>query len=613
MQQREENIINMKRKNRIYQMCYRVVILVLGFLLFGAWKAPVHAAEQSGTCGVGLTWELSGDVLTISGAGEMSDFADGEFAPWYENAEEIGTINLTSGITSIGDLAFYGCSYLTGVSLPDTVISIGEYAFAECTALQQVHLGSGLQIIEEGAFIQCESLKAIFFPESLTEIGTKAFYRCNGITTVTVPSSVTSMGNQVFAYCENLVRAKVNAAIESLPEWTFYGCSSLTDVSLSSDIVAVGDYAFNHCENLNAVYTQSDSNKVAAEIQQDILQGNEAVSDTYVATYDMPDISMVIKEEFLVETKVTETEDCVITAKNMLDAEKIVIGAVVNNSTGWNKVVSEAKDAVRHGNTQAATVEVYLIGTVIEAADLAQFAGSKVLLRIITDGRVVWEIDMSQMEVSDFSGTYDLGIVITKADADDMEIKSENIYQLEFAGNVDFDVTLGIKVGGGYELASLYQKKLLSYDIIKTMLVDEEDYAWYSLANVDKNTNYFLALDVADVTMEDAVIPATMYEQYEEEEVSYLTDADGVTYRITGRSSKWGITGRQFAMYVGVAMAAMVLVVAIVMVTLNMLKKSREQYRMLEEEAAQRDAIDEEALRMEILREMIEGKDKGKD
>ena len=84
-------------------------------------------------------------------------------------------------MTSIGDGAFYGCSGLTEVTIPNSVTSIGSSAFYDCSGLTEVTIGN-----------------------SVTSIGDYAFRSCYGLTEVTIGNSVTSIGNEVFKYCSRL-------------------------------------------------------------------------------------------------------------------------------------------------------------------------------------------------------------------------------------------------------------------------------------------------------------------------------------------------------------------------------------------------------------------------
>ena len=109
-------------------------------------------------------------------------------------------------VTSIGDHAFYYCSSLTSVTIPNSVTSIGDEAFEYCS-----------------------SLTSVTIPNSVTSIGSSAFQSC-GLTSVTISNSVTSIGECVFDGCNNLETVSLGNSLESIGRKAFNGCERIIDI-----------------------------------------------------------------------------------------------------------------------------------------------------------------------------------------------------------------------------------------------------------------------------------------------------------------------------------------------------------------------------------------------
>ena len=78
-------------------------------------------------------------------------------------------------VTAIGIAAFYGCTDLTSITIPDSITSIGTKTFQFCTSLTSITIPDGVISIGERAFDECTSLTSITIPESVTSIGKNAF------------------------------------------------------------------------------------------------------------------------------------------------------------------------------------------------------------------------------------------------------------------------------------------------------------------------------------------------------------------------------------------------------------------------------------------------------
>ena len=105
-----------------------------------------------------------------------------------ENAVEVVIPGKDSGgndVTSIGSHAFYNCTSLASVTIPDSVTSIGSFAFGYCTNLASVTIPDSVTSIGFYTFANCSGLTRVTIPNSVTEIGLGAFQNCSGLTSVT--------------------------------------------------------------------------------------------------------------------------------------------------------------------------------------------------------------------------------------------------------------------------------------------------------------------------------------------------------------------------------------------------------------------------------------------
>lgn len=632
-----------KQSHIICSVVFFLLVLSLNIMCF---SVPIHAAE-SGSCGNELNWSFSGGHLSITGSGEMTKFTDENMPPWYSSSQEITKVTIGEGVTSIGSLAFYNCSKLKTISLPSTLEMIGARAFKDCTTLPYVGFPSGLKTISEAAFENCASLSGIILPDGLRNIGDYAFYRCYSLTSITIPASVQTFGMVVFAYCENLTQATIECSIVKIPDWTFYGCKNLSVVVLPETISSAGEYAFHDCGKLETIHYNGTSGD---ELMSDIKKDDNGISSTGGITTDEHDgagsnTSSIIEEDgssaTTVITSVKETENSLIikdvdtTNTYLIDGESatipeiveadenanvdieskstVTITSTVNNSDGWTGLAEEVSDALgKRSDIEKAEVVVYVSDSTIFGSDLAKFAGKDVILNLTTSSGDTWKIDASSIsskKVTDRS--YNFAMTITEMKAGKTKIDSDTVFKVEFAEDLDFHITVGIHVGYPYGLATLYEKHFMSYDELQTVVVDADGVAWFSFSNIDKKMDYYVGINVSGKTAYDAVIPTTLYEEYGlVDDEATLTDANGVAYKITGRSSSWGITSNQFAIYMAVIIGGVILIVTLGMFTWNKIQRSKEKYAVNDTyendgEDDDLELIDEEALRMEIMRELL--------
>ncbi len=208
-------------------------------------------AQSSGTCGDNLTWSLADGVLTITGTGDMYDYHNG-YTPWYSKRTYIKSVDISDGVTSIGNYAFFQCR-LTSITIPENVTTIGSSAFYGCSSLTSVTIPNSVTSIEYAAFEGCSSLTSVTIPNSVTSIGDYAFFACSGLTSVTIPNSVTSIGSSAFSGCSSLTSVTIPNSVTSIGDAAFSDCSSLTSITIPNSVTSIGAHAFSGCSSLTSV------------------------------------------------------------------------------------------------------------------------------------------------------------------------------------------------------------------------------------------------------------------------------------------------------------------------------------------------------------------------
>lgn len=164
-----------------------------------------------------------------------------------------GNLEISDGITKIGDYSFCGCSSITNVEMPKSVTVIGEQAFSNCTNLETVILSDGVTDIQLGAFMGCSKLNSISLSNKLEIIGNCAFYGCEQLAEIIIPTSVKTIEGSAFSGCSNLTNILIDNSVTSIGDSAFAYCSKITSVKIPNTVTSINDCAFYGCESLSCV------------------------------------------------------------------------------------------------------------------------------------------------------------------------------------------------------------------------------------------------------------------------------------------------------------------------------------------------------------------------
>ena len=261
-------------KKRIFKIAIAAILILSTVFCFAscATTKVADADDAKGSIdGTDISWEYVADdkLLTIEGTGEIPDVASADLVPWYAVRHSVETIEISEGITSIGDYAFYYCPELKDVSVPASVTGIGDLSFAFCSSLEGISLPSALESVGNSAFEACISLKGITVPAAVTEIGERAFAHCSSLEDVVIAGGVTE------------IRA-----------WTFMGCTSLKTLLLndaSKDIPVAEDAFENAAISMDgATYTASTTGKVTLTVNY-VYEDGTVAREAWIEEHNVGD------------------------------------------------------------------------------------------------------------------------------------------------------------------------------------------------------------------------------------------------------------------------------------------------------------------------------------
>ena len=199
----------------------------------------------------------------------------------FDGCFNLTSVVIGDSVTSIGYYAFYNCTSLTSITIPDSVTSIGSSAFSNCpitkatiptvaiyhirnSNLKEVLITSG-ENIPVYAFYNCTSLTSITIPDSVTHIGDWAFAGCSSLTSVVIGDSVTSISEYAFYVCCNLTSITIPDSVTSIGDSAFRDCSKLTSVVIGDRVTSIGDYAFYACFDLTSVVIGDSVTSIGVE------------------------------------------------------------------------------------------------------------------------------------------------------------------------------------------------------------------------------------------------------------------------------------------------------------------------------------------------------------
>lgn len=233
----------MKKHWKLLLLCVAIATIMCALCF------SLNAVNYSGKCGgegdgSNITWSFNTDtgLLKFESTGKMANYGpDGNLlCPWHRHANDILSVEIGDGITTIASCAFYNCRNITSVVIPEGVTTIGDSAFSAC-----------------------DNLKEIYIPSTVTRIGTRTFSLNIGLEKITVSENnpvFHSDGNCIIETATKTLLSGCNTSViptdcsvTAIGDWAFSGCKKLSSIVIPDCITSIGENPFVFCDNLSTV------------------------------------------------------------------------------------------------------------------------------------------------------------------------------------------------------------------------------------------------------------------------------------------------------------------------------------------------------------------------
>ena len=173
----------------------------------------------------------------------------------------------TYPVTAIDSVAFYRCTELTSIEIPNSVTEIAYGTFDWCTELTSIVVESGNPrydsrnncnaIIETAINTLIAGCKNTIIPNSVTAIGNLAFWGCEGLTCIDIPNSVTEICYGAFYGCSGLTSIVIPNSVTAIGHFAFAWCPGLTSIDIPNSVTEIGVGVFDDCSGLASIVVES--------------------------------------------------------------------------------------------------------------------------------------------------------------------------------------------------------------------------------------------------------------------------------------------------------------------------------------------------------------------
>jgi len=218
------------------QFMQQLLLVLVGLVSTTSIKAADYDFKAANSDGVTIYYKVNGENASVVAGDE-------KYSGTVTIPEKVTNEGKEYAVTTIGFRAFYECTMLTNVHIPNSVTIVEGYAFGNDVQLSSIEFPNSIEKLGGGVCCDCTNLSSVHLPSSIKEIPEYAFNE-TALKTIEIPYGVQIIKEHAFSRCL-IEKVTIPNSVVVIGQQAFQSNKNLKEIIIPSSVKSIGNLAFN--------------------------------------------------------------------------------------------------------------------------------------------------------------------------------------------------------------------------------------------------------------------------------------------------------------------------------------------------------------------------------